>query len=157
MQGSRTAGAHPRFSQSETCIETLRNRMDVDIVLAVQARNLTNVDQQKIFAIGYCFGGGSVLELIRSYPNTPGLLGALSSLSPRNSTGLFVLFSIPPHDIFASPSFWSAPGIGGYHAPLTTTGTKATAGNPALVYIFNGAEDPGVPEKDILSFQVVLL
>ena len=33
------------------------------------------VQKDKIFAIGYCFGGAAVLELMRAWPNTPGLLG----------------------------------------------------------------------------------
>lgn len=45
----------------------------------MQGRNLSMVDPQKVFAIGYCFGGGSVLELIRSN-STPGLLGAPHAL-----------------------------------------------------------------------------
>ena len=40
-----------------------------------QARTYDLVQKDKIFAIGYCFGGGAVLELMRSWPNTPGLLG----------------------------------------------------------------------------------
>lgn len=41
----------------------------------LQVRTYDLVQKNKIFAIGYCFGGGAVLELMRSWPNTPGLLG----------------------------------------------------------------------------------
>ena len=42
---------------------------------SVQVRTFDLVQKSKIFAIGYCFGGGGVLELMRAWPNTPGLLG----------------------------------------------------------------------------------
>ena len=35
------------------------------------------VQADKLYAIGYCFGGAGVLELFRSWPATPGLLGGL--------------------------------------------------------------------------------
>nr|QOL01091.1 putative extracellular protein CSOL_020 [Pseudococcomyxa simplex] len=38
-------------------------------------RTLDIAQKDKIFAIGYCFGGGGVFELARAWPNTPGLLG----------------------------------------------------------------------------------
>ncbi|CAL8466849.1 g6385 [Coccomyxa elongata] len=41
----------------------------------VRALSSDIVQKDKIFAIGYCFGGGGVLELARAWPNTPGLLG----------------------------------------------------------------------------------
>lgn len=42
----------------------------------MQVRTLPVVDTNKIFAIGYCFGGGGVLELFRAWPNSgAGLLG----------------------------------------------------------------------------------
>ena len=41
----------------------------------MQVRTFDLVQKNKIFAIGYCFGGGGVLELMRAWPNTPGLLG----------------------------------------------------------------------------------
>ena len=44
-------------------------------VLALQVRKYDLVQKDKVFAIGYCFGGGAVLELMRSWPSTPGLLG----------------------------------------------------------------------------------
>ena len=43
--------------------------------MMLQVRTYDLVQKDKIFAIGYCFGGGAVLELMRSWPNTPGLLG----------------------------------------------------------------------------------
>ena len=48
-----------------------------------QVRTYDLVQKDKIFAIGYCFGGGAVLELMRSWPNTPGLLG--EHLAPANT------------------------------------------------------------------------
>lgn len=48
-------------------------------------------------------------------------------------------------------------GVGGYHAPLVTTGSKASAGNPARVYVYNGAEDPGITDDSITAFQVTLI
>lgn len=41
----------------------------------LQVRTYDLVQKDKIFAIGYCFGGGAVLELMRSWPATTGLLG----------------------------------------------------------------------------------
>ncbi len=38
-------------------------------------RTLDIAQKDKIFAIGYCFGGGGVFELARAWPNTAGLLG----------------------------------------------------------------------------------
>ena len=46
--------------------------------MMLQVRTYDLVQKDKIFAIGYCFGGGAVLELMRSWPNTPGLLGKQS-------------------------------------------------------------------------------
>ena len=43
--------------------------------LMLQVRTYDLVQKDKIFAIGYCFGGGAVLELMRSWPATTGLLG----------------------------------------------------------------------------------
>ena len=40
-----------------------------------QVRTFDLVQKDKVFAIGYCFGGGGVLELMRAWPSTPGLLG----------------------------------------------------------------------------------
>ena len=42
---------------------------------SAQVRTFDLVQKDKIFAIGYCFGGGGVLELMRAWPSTPGLLG----------------------------------------------------------------------------------
>jgi dienelactone hydrolase len=45
--------------------------------LDAQVRTLDIAQKDKIFAIGYCFGGGGVFELARAWPNTPGLLGEI--------------------------------------------------------------------------------
>ena len=48
-----------------------------------QVRTYPLVQKDKIFAIGYCFGGAAVLELMRAWPKTPGLLGEHSQcISP---------------------------------------------------------------------------
>ncbi len=48
---------------------------EVYVLCQVRALSSDIVQKDKIFAIGYCFGGGGVLELARAWPNTPGLLG----------------------------------------------------------------------------------
>ncbi|CAK0757371.1 hypothetical protein CVIRNUC_002534 [Coccomyxa viridis] len=49
-----------------------RNRL---LAALTKVRTFDLVQKDKIFAIGYCFGGGGVLELMRAWPSTPGLLG----------------------------------------------------------------------------------
>ncbi len=49
----------------------------------MQVRTLPVVKPDNLFAIGYCFGGGGVLELFRAWPNSgAGLLG--EQLPPSN-------------------------------------------------------------------------
>ena len=58
-------GSFPPASRGE--------RLKPEVMLQVRTYDL--VQKDKIFAIGYCFGGGAVLELMRSWPATTGLLG----------------------------------------------------------------------------------
>ena len=52
------------------------------LVCALQAVEQPYADADRIAAVGYCFGGGGVINLMRSYPNvTEGLLGACYSFS----------------------------------------------------------------------------
>ena len=96
-----------------------------DIDMLCQVRGLDVVQKDKIFAIGYCFGGGGVLELARAWPNTPGLLGqyTIDSLCidadcRANPEGVTVLYL-------------ARVGVGGFHAgPLVTAGPKAQPGRP---------------------------
>lgn len=95
----------------------------VDGDMLCQVRGLDMIQKDKIFAIGYCFGGGGVLELARAWPNTPGLLGeyevtslCLHADSRANKRVLTVL------DMART-------GVGGFHAgPLVTSGPKAKLG-----------------------------
>ena len=48
-----------------------------------------------------------------------------------------------------------AAGVGGFHAgPLTTTGTKAQPGNPLIVQVYQGADDPGMTQDMRTAFTV---
>ncbi len=44
-------------------------------------------------------------------------------------------------------------GVAGFHAPLSTTGTKAKLGNPLRVAVYNGADDPGIQPESAKAFK----
>ena len=45
--------------------------------------------------------------------------------------------------------------MGGFHAgPLTTTGSKAQLGNPLIVQVYQGADDPGMTQDMRTAFTV---
>ncbi|CAL5227211.1 g10130 [Coccomyxa viridis] len=116
-QGPSLPAANRSVLMSEFRTNSTKFRTRVLTSLA-QVRTYDLVQKDKIFAIGYCFGGGAVLELMRSWPATTGLLG-----------------------------------VGGFHAgPLTTTGTKAQPGNPLIVQVYQGADDPGMTQDMRTAF-----
>ena len=68
--------------------------------MRLQAKTLPQVDPTKIVAIGYCFGGMSVIQLLRAWPDAgvANLLGELLAVivpylawSPTN-LGVLALF-----------------------------------------------------------------
>jgi dienelactone hydrolase len=90
---------------------TMRGRINAALETL---RSRTQVDRNRIAAIGYCFGGTCALELARS--------GA---------------------DVKAVVAF---------HAGLSTP-TPATAGGvKAKILVCHGADDPFVPDKELLDF-----
>ena len=44
-------------------------------------------------------------------------------------------------------------GVCGFHAPLSTTGSKAKPGNPLRVAVYNGADDPGIQPESAHAFK----
>ena len=47
-------------------------------------------------------------------------------------------------------------GVGGFHAgPLTPTGSKALPGNPLIVQVYQGADDPGMTQDSRTAFVVL--
>ena len=57
----------------------------------------------------------------------------------------------------SSPMGLPAVGVGGFHAgPLTTTGTKAQPGNPLIVQVYQGADDPGMTQDMRTAFTVCI-
>lgn len=73
---SRHYGLHGAGNTINSDMACLSHGMSVTLpCMRAQVRTFDLVQKDKIFAIGYCFGGGGVLELMRSWPNTPGLLG----------------------------------------------------------------------------------
>ena len=53
------------------------------------------------------------------------------------------------------PDMLLAAGVGGFHAgPLTTAGPKAQSGNPIIVQVYQGADDPGITQESRTAFTV---
>ena len=53
------------------------------------------------------------------------------------------------------PDMLLAAGVGGFHAgPLTTSGPKAQSGNPMIVQVYQGADDPGITQESRTAFTV---
>lgn len=54
-------------------------------IMLLQVREQDTVDTTRLAAIGYCFGGGGIVQLHHSWPNnTDGLLGQQSFSSQTN-------------------------------------------------------------------------
>jgi dienelactone hydrolase len=77
-------------------------------------KNLPLTDPQKIAAIGYCFGGGTVLELARSGANIAGVVS--------------------------------------FHGNLDTPNPNDAKNIKAKVLVLHGADDPFVPDEQVLAF-----
>jgi dienelactone hydrolase len=73
------------------------------------------VDAKRVAAIGYCFGGGTVLELARSGVQIAGVVS--------------------------------------FHGNLDTPNPEDAKNIKAKVLVLHGADDPHVPEKDVMAFQ----
>jgi len=73
------------------------------------------VDPKRIAAIGYCFGGGTVLELARSGADIKGVVS--------------------------------------FHGNLDTPDPNDAANIRAKILVLTGADDPGVPDTQVLGFE----
>lgn len=90
----------------------LRNRVNAGLA---ELKKQPQVDPNKLAAIGYCFGGTTVLELARSGAEVEGVVS--------------------------------------FHGGLSTPTPQDAKNIKAKVLVLHGADDPAVPDTEVLAFQ----
>ena len=143
-------------------VHVVHGCMLYDAILLLQLRGMEDVvDPTRLAAMGYCFGGGGVIQLLHAYPNnTDGLLGEIlqrssgivpvSSEAGRHLALLCQGFSTscPHRSMFAA-------GVVGFHSSLPTMFTQPLElDNPVRALFFNGYNDPGAPPQNVDNFLV---
>ena len=133
MYGDKKLAAHP--DDAKKFMMAVMNRFDGAQTRFNAARkelvSLEQVDSTKIAAIGYCFGGGIVLNMARANADLAGVVSFHGSLNPVAKT--------------------DSDGSTKKSAENTATNKTATINVPMLV--LNGADDPFVSAESISAFK----
>jgi dienelactone hydrolase len=99
MYGKGKVATHPADAKtfmSEATADFPREKARFDAALS-ELKKRPEVDPKKISAIGYCFGGGVVLDMLRSGETFPlvatfhGALGSKQTIKPGNKSRVLVL------------------------------------------------------------------
>lgn len=104
------AAALAKIYRSDRALMRARARAGLDVLL-----KHPRVDRSRVAAIGYCFGGGTVLELARSGADIAGVVS--------------------------------------FHGNLDTPDPRDARNIKAKVLVLHGADDPHVPQAQVLAFQ----
>lgn len=107
---SKEASAQASIYRQDRELMRSRAKAGLDVLMSQPL-----VDAKRVAAIGYCFGGGTVLELARSGVDIAGVVS--------------------------------------FHGNLDTPNPEDAKNIKAKVLVLHGADDPFVPEKDVLAFQ----
>ena len=130
-----------------------------DAIHLLQLRVMEDVvDPTRLAAMGYCFGGGGVIQLLHAYPNnTDGLLGEvlLRSSGTTNETCHLALHMCQGFSASCPHCSILDAGVVGFHSSLPTMFTQPLElNNPVRALFFNGYNDPGAPPQEVDSFLV---